>query len=463
MTAIRTSFWCAAIAAVLVLLTAPATAATHYVDGADEEASDVGAGSEAAPWKTIAHAVDRVQTGDTVIIRPGQYDELVKVTASGTENKLITFRADPSRKARVKGFVLEGDYISIEGFEITNGTDGANGIFAGEAHQKTARTGCRMIDNFIHDLRGTGVFSGEKALVRGNLIRNVGRGMFVNGGTLVADNEVDTLVPRMVEKDGKTRPAKTQYAFFAGDDITFRGNTFHGTAEKHLLSGMGVDFFVTWDAWIIGPSHRILIENNRCSGATHGSEPEAKKLRQSSHITYRNNLFMNTVHVGVLPKEWTHVTVENNTFINCGAYPVWFQTARQTEGSVVRNNLIAYWNHTQPEKYGWHAAESGVANYPLHEDKSHPSFVCDYNMFWACKNRGYGEHDFTAEPQFVDPEGGDFRLKPGSPGVDAGMTIEGIGADLRGVKRPQGKGYDVGCYETESPQADSPRAGKEAE
>ena len=75
----------------------------------------------------------------------------------------------------------------------------------------------------------------------------------------------------------------------------------------------------------------------------------------------------------------------------------------------------------------------------------------DYNMFHGTINREYGKNDFTAEPQFVDPANGDFRLKPGSPGIDAGMTIEAIGADLRGVKRPQGRAYDVGCYETEQP------------
>lgn len=426
-------------------LAAQAVAATYHVDAGNETAADTGDGSQAAPWKTVQRAADSARAGDVVIVRPGRYDELVTVKASGAEGKLITLRAEPPRKARVKGFVLEGDAISIEGFEITSDAEGAHGIFAGEAHYKTARTGCRMVDNFIHDVGGTAVTSGLKALVKGNLIRNVGRGVFVNSGTLVEDNEVDTLVPRMVEKDGEIRPAKTQYAFFAGDDITFRGNYFHGTPEKYLIAGMGVDFFVTWDAWIIGPSHRILIENNRCFNATHASEPEAKNLKQSSHITYRNNLFASTVYVGVLPKEWTHVTVENNTFINCGAYPVWFHSERQTEGSVVRNNLIAYIDReAQVEKYGWTPAESGVRI-----DSQGAKDFCDYNLFWGCKNRGYGEHDFVAEPQFVDPDKGDFRLKPGSPGIDAGMTIEAIGGDLLGVKRPQGKAYDVGCYETE--------------
>ena len=432
-----------------------AVAATRYVDASHKAASDGNDGSAAAPWKTLGRAVKDLAAGDVVIVKPGQYDEKITAKASGADGKLITLRAEPSRQARVKGFVLEGDYISIEGFEITSDANKADGIFAGEAHRKTARQGSRMIDNFIHDVGGTGIFTGEKAVVRGNLIRNVFRGAWVNGGTLFEDNEIDTLVPRMVEKNGETKPSKTQYTFFAGDDITFRGNYFHGAPEKHLITGMGVCFFASWDAWIIGSSHRILIENNRCFNATHASEPTATTHKKSSHITYRNNLFVNTVYVGVMPKAWSHVTVENNTFLNCGAYPVWLQ-GPQCETAVVRNNLIAYLDRDRVVKaFGWKSGDSGVRI-----DSEGSKGVCDYNMIFGTENRKYGEHDFVAEPQFVDPDKGDFRLKPGSPGIDAGITIEAVGADLRGVKRPQGKAYDVGCYELKQAAEAAGGAGK---
>ncbi|MFW6155645.1 MAG: choice-of-anchor Q domain-containing protein [Planctomycetota bacterium] len=432
--------------ALTVVFAGPATAATYYVDTAG---ADTNAGTEAAPFKTIRHAAATASAGDVVIVRPGEYDEVVTVTTSGRKDRPITFRADPARKARMRGFVLEADYIHIEGFEISNPADGANGIFAGQAHRENARTGCRMIGNHIHDITGTAITSGTHAVVKNNTLRNVFRGMFVNSNTLVEDNEVDTLVPVFEEKNGKKKPKKTMYTFFSGDDITFRGNDLHGAPEEHLLGGMGVCFFASWDAWIFPSSHRILIENNRCFNATHASEPMGTAKKASSHITYRNNLFVNTVHVGVMPKGFTHVTVENNTFINCGAYPVWLQ-GDQCKTAVVRNNLIAYWKHDQPAKYGWHAAESGVRI-----DADENTGVCDYNLFFACKNREYGEHDFVAEPTFVDPANGDFRLKAGSPGIDAGTPIKAVTTDLRGAKRPQGDGWDVGAYEwTPTPPKD---------
>ena len=408
-----------------------AAAETYYVDTGHASASDANPGSETLPWKTVQYAVNSVSAGDVVIVKPGQYDQKVTITRSGAPGQLIALRAEPSRQARVKGFVLQADYISIEGFEITNSATTSHGIYAGEPHRGTARTGCRMIDNYIHDIDGTAIWAGVSAVASGNLMQRVFRGFMVGSGTVVENNEVDTLV---------NSPEKTQYAFFVGDDITFRGNYFHGAPMQQMAS-WGVDFFTTWDQWIFGPSHRILIENNRCFNATHASEPTAELHQDSSDITYRNNLFVNTVYVGVLCKQWTNITVANNTFINCGAYPIWFQSSREVAGALVRNNLIAYRNHVPVE--GGPVAESGIRNnlYP-----STP-LDCDYNMFWGCVNRGYGTNDFTAEPQFVDPDNGDFSLKLGSPGIDAGTTIAEITIDLLGVARPQRAAYDIGAYE----------------
>jgi len=411
---------------------------TYYVDASVGD--DANPGTDAASWATVQHAADAIATGDTVVVRPGQYDELVTVRQSGAEGHLVVFRAEPSRQAVVKGFVLAADYVRVEGFEITNPAAGANGIHAGEAHRGTARNGCEMIDNYIHDVDGRCILTGENAVARGNLMWNVGNGFLVNSGTLVEGNEIDGLT---VVMDAPDDARNAKYAFWAGDDITFRGNYFHGTSMEHMAT-MSCDFFATWDSWIWGPSHNILIENNIGFNATHASEPTAELLQESSHITYRNNLFANTAYVGILCKGWSDITVVNNTLINCGAYPIWFQTKRETEGSTARNNLIAYWNHMPPP--GGKVAESGVANYALYSDPT-ATVDCDYNLFWGCTNRGYGANDFTAEPIFVDPANRDFRQGAGSPGVDAGSPLSAPAYDIVGAPRPMGAGFDVGAYE----------------
>jgi hypothetical protein len=53
---------------------------------------------------------------------------------------------------------------------------------------------------------------------------------------------------------------------------------------------------------------------------------------------------------------------------------------------------------------------------------------------------------YTDEDPFVDAANHDFRLKPGSCAVDNGTDV-GVKEDFRGVKRPQGNGFDIGAFE----------------
>lgn len=416
-------------------------AADYYVAASGSNSGD---GSRGKPWKTVQHAADQASAGDVILVAPGEYPEYVKVKASGQEKAPIHFKSHEPHGAKLQGFNLLGDYIIIEGFDITHNNGVTPGIDAGEAHRDTARKGCQMIGNLIHDLDWTGINTGEQAIVRDNVIRNIGRGIFANSGTLVERNEVDTLVPQSETKNGKERLKKTQYCFFAGEDIVFRNNYLHGTKEEYLIKGMGVDFFVTWDQWIIGTSKNILIEGNRCFNATHASESDCTKLKESSHFTYRNNLFVNTVYVGIYNKYVKHMTIENNTFVNCGAYPIWFQSAPETEGTIVRNNIIAYHNRDRVVKeFGWKAADAGIRN-NLYPGKP---VTTSNNLMWKTQNREYSSSDFVADPMFVDPDNHDYRLRAGSPAIDAGVTIPEIETDLVGTQRPVGGGYDIGAYE----------------
>jgi len=48
---------------------------------------------------------------------------------------------------------------------------------------------------------------------------------------------------------------------------------------------------------------------------------------------------------------------------------------------------------------------------------------------------------------FVNAAAHDYRLAPGGPAIDAGVSISSVSQDRIGVRRPQGAYFDVGAYE----------------
>jgi hypothetical protein len=60
---------------------------------------------------------------------------------------------------------------------------------------------------------------------------------------------------------------------------------------------------------------------------------------------------------------------------------------------------------------------------------------------------GTVENIIDADPQFINFEGGDLRVQPFSPVLDAGITLGASEADVDGVPRPQGHEVDIGAHE----------------
>jgi parallel beta-helix repeat protein len=104
------------IALLLALSAQLGVAATYFVDGSAENASDENPGSEAEPWKTIARAgsAEELKPGDTVLIKTGVYREHAKIRVSGEPGKPITFAAAPGAKVVVKGSeIVDGTWTRV--------------------------------------------------------------------------------------------------------------------------------------------------------------------------------------------------------------------------------------------------------------------------------------------------------------------------------------------------------------
>lgn len=87
--------------------------ADHYVS---PQGNDPGAGTKAAPWKTLAKACEQAGPGDTIYLHGGVYRETLTPKRSGEPGKPIRFRAVPGEKPVISGAdLLAGTWQSSRG------------------------------------------------------------------------------------------------------------------------------------------------------------------------------------------------------------------------------------------------------------------------------------------------------------------------------------------------------------
>ncbi|MET0238750.1 MAG: right-handed parallel beta-helix repeat-containing protein [Sphingobium sp.] len=144
-----------------------AHAATYYVNSALGDDRYAGQ-SEVQPWRSLA----RLRTvllvpGDVVLLAAGSvWKEPLTLTRSGSRSAPITVRAtgigprpriDAGGVAEHGVAVLNADYVTVSGIEVTNDGPPAGsryGVLV-SAENRGVTFGIRITDMYIHDVRGT--------------------------------------------------------------------------------------------------------------------------------------------------------------------------------------------------------------------------------------------------------------------------------------------------------------------
>lgn len=412
----------------LLALSIPAlqvSAATYYVD---DSGNDNGPGTLSQPWRTLQHAANTVQGGDTILVRGGNYAGVgFDDSASGSLGNPTVLKAYSGEVPHITSDGPQGAGINLEGVSWM------------------------VVDGFVandHGSAGIRAVGGEQwgltcehVTIRNNhLDHNFGWGILTGFcDDLLIENNVAT---RSIDEHGI-------YVSNSGDRPIIRNNLVWGNNANGIhMNGdisSGGDGVIS-DAVVEG---NIIYDN----GEAGGSAINCDGVQDS---VFRNNLLFDNHASGISlyridgggPSTGNRVL--NNTIIMASNSRWAVNIQDGSTGNTLRNNIL--WNLDS------YRGSIDICSSCL------TGFSSDYNVVMdrmttnggdsieslsEWQSMGYGAHSLVANPAqlFVDAGNADYRLAASSPAIDAGQVRSDVIKDIVGIGRPIGASHDIGAYE----------------
>ena len=401
--------------------------------------NDTAAGTSAAPWKTLQHAADVVGPGDRVTVRAGNYAGFY-LDASGTTVAPIAFVADPGvlinqpNPVRTQhGINLENaSHVIIDGFSVTG----------------MQRAGVRSV----------GVDGDELASFV--TIRNVHS--YNNGYWGILTGFVNDLLIENNVTNGSVNEHGI-YVSNSGDRPVIRNNTSYGNRANGIhMNGdasLGGDGLIT-GALVTGNT----IYDNGVGGGSGINMDGVQNSRIENNLIYNNHasgISMYQIDGGAGS---SGNVVANNTIIEASDARWALNIQDGSINNTVRNNILL--NN--------HASRGAIDISP----DSLPGFTSNFNavisrftnddgaliktlaQWQAATGNDLNSFVANAAALFVNPAANDYRLKVGSPAINAGANAFGSAADIAGLPRPAGGLVDIGAYEYGALSGDFNRDGR---
>jgi hypothetical protein len=427
-------------------------------DGGDD-ASD--GRSPEAPWRSLGRVnrwMRSLAPGDVVALKAGTTCAgQLTITASGAPGKPLTFTAygrggkpviDPHNRGEFAiALGRNVSHVVLDGLKIHNTVRDASGAVlrdGGLADPVVSRSsGIRMGVRHAQT-------EGGRNVVRNVEIVNVGYGIEVlNDRNTIGPNNYVHDLRMQLNDDGAGRctgrqpdPCNNDYGASAllieadGNDV-FANRLVRLRARSYDYGHDGSAFELFTEGAITARRNRI-----------HGNWiQDVNTFVEATGAVSENRFYANVIvdagnQGGVLHggARMSGNRFENNVFwpgSRSGEVAIWF--GREAPGTVYRNNVIGL----APGQY-----VTSVFPTPFDALYTH-----EHNLYWRIDGGPQGKLGITlrageryADPSFVAPARHDFRLRPGSPAIDAGAPVA-HSTDHAGTPVPQRAAPDIGAFE----------------
>jgi parallel beta-helix repeat protein len=390
--------------------------------------NDSNPGTSAQPWKTLQHAADLVNAGDTIMILPGTYTKGLKLTRSGEPGKTIKFIGtdvsttviDGSSDERDCFFIEEADYISFENITIKN----------------AMRAGIRLS------------YSDHIAIKNCRLADNVKWGIFTDFSDYTTIEDCETYGSR--EEHGI-------YISNSSDNVEIRRNRCHDNAASGIQinadPSMGGD----------GISANCVIDSNICyeNGKLGGAAINLASVRDS---VISNNVIYDNYAGGIAAWDdgqgdsWgcRNLAIINNTIYFGAGEGRWCISLKNGSVDATALNNLIFGGTKGGIELDQTTFSAITADYNIFYSSDYPGIVEneDTDTFYSLdewKSLGHDLHSVSFQPLQVITGIASFdpHLINNSPAIDSGTPVN-LTNDFEGDPRPQQTGWDIGADEARS-------------
>jgi parallel beta-helix repeat protein len=388
-------------------------AGTYYVSNAPgSNCSNTGAGSPAQPFCTIQAGADRAVSGDTVLVDAGTYTESVTVKSSGTATAAVVFTAADGASVTINGqtngfLVSARSWVTIHGFNIT--------------------------DTISY---GTSVANSSNITIAGNNVSFAGEPVSgqIAYGILLSNTSSSRVLNNRSHQNSDAGIAITN----ASTGVQVAGNVAFSNARGFERAAPGID--------VSSPGNTIA--NN----ITFNNEDSGIQLRSGGN----DNLLVNNVSYNNGDHGIDSLSASSNRIIGNSVYrnvTAGINVEGISSGTTLANNIAVDNALNSPATKGnIRVSSSSITGTTLDYDLVFhytPAVMFNWNgiSYWSLgalvAATGLETHAIQADPKWLSPGTGDFRLAAHSPAIDSANAGASGQSATDGEGRPRANDSDT--------------------